>query len=32
MIEVRILADSVSSATGRRVTTFLLKYPRYIHS
>lgn len=31
MIEAKIIADSVSQA-GRRVTTFLLTYPRFIHS
>jgi hypothetical protein len=31
-IEATILADSVNAANGRRLTTFLLKYHRYIHS
>ena len=31
MIEARIVADSVSSA-GRRITSLVLRYPRFIHS
>lgn len=31
MIEARIIADSISPA-GCRITTFVLKYPRFIHS
>jgi hypothetical protein len=30
-IEAKIIEDSVSP-TGKRITTFLLKYPRFIHS
>lgn len=30
-IEVKILADSISKA-GKRITTFQLKYPRFIHA
>lgn len=30
--EVKIIADSVSEKTGKRLTTFQLKYPRFIHS
>jgi hypothetical protein len=32
MIEAQIIADSVSASTGRRLTTFLLTYNRYVHS
>lgn len=31
IISAEVLADSACVATGARVTTFLLKYPRYIH-
>lgn len=31
MIEAKIVADSISSA-GARITTFVLTYPRFIHS
>lgn len=31
MIQAEVIADSVSRATGRRLTTFLLVYPRYVH-
>lgn len=31
-IEATVLLDSINCATGRRVTTFLLRYPRFIHS
>lgn len=30
-IEAKIIADSVS-ASGKRITTFQLRYPRFIHS
>lgn len=32
MIAAKIIKDSVNAATGDRLTTFLLKYPRFIHS
>lgn len=32
MMSARIVADSVSSKTGDRLTTFELVYPRFIHS
>ena len=32
MIEAKILADSRCAATGCRVTSFILTYPRFIHS
>ncbi len=32
MIEVKMVADSVNVATKDRLTSFLLTYPRYIHS
>lgn len=32
MTKVKIIADSVNAATGDRLTTFLLDYPRYIHA
>lgn len=32
MIEVKIIADSVSAHTGQRITTMELVYPRFIHS
>lgn len=31
-IEVSVLADSLNVATKRRLTSFLLRYPRFIHS
>ncbi len=31
MIEAKIIADSINSS-GNRITSFLLKYPRFIHS
>ena len=31
MIEAKIVKDSISDA-GKRITTFQLKYPRFIHS
>lgn len=31
-ITARIVADSVSSVNGKRITTFELEYPRFIHS
>lgn len=31
-ISAKIIADSVSSITGRRITTFELEYPRFIHA
>jgi thymidylate synthase ThyX len=32
MIKVQILLDSQNHSTGDRITTFLLTYPRFIHS
>lgn len=32
MISVKVLADSQNVETGHRITTFLLTYPRFIHS
>lgn len=32
MIEARIEADSINKTTGDRITTFVLKYPRFIHA
>lgn len=31
-ISAKIIADSVSSVNGQRITTFELEYPRFIHS
>lgn len=31
-ISAKIIADSVSSVTGKRITTFELVYPRFIHA
>lgn len=31
-ISAKIIADSVSSITGKRITTFELNYPRFIHA
>lgn len=31
-IEAKIVADSINSVTGDRVTTFLLTFPRFILS
>ena len=31
-IESEIIADSVNAKTGKRITTFKLRYPRFIHS
>lgn len=31
-IEVKIIADSISECSGKRLTTMQLKYPRFIHS
>jgi len=31
-ISATIIADSVSSVTGKRITTYELEYPRFIHS
>lgn len=32
MFEVKVIADSIGKETGKRITTFQLKYPRYIHA
>lgn len=32
MISVQILCDSINSITGKRITTFELVYPRFIHA
>lgn len=32
MISAKIIADSVSTHTGQRITTFELEYPRFIHA
>lgn len=32
MIKAEIICDSVAAATGKRVTTFLLTYPRMVHA
>lgn len=32
MIEATIVADSLNAATGHRLTSFVLTYPRFIHS
>lgn len=32
MIKATVIADSVHHATGTRITTFELVYPRFIHS
>jgi thymidylate synthase ThyX len=32
MIDVKIIADSLSAYSGKRVTTFELDYPRFIHA
>ncbi len=32
MIDVKIIADSLSAYNGKRVTTFELEYPRFIHA
>ena len=32
MIEVKLVADSINTATNDRLTTYLLTYPRYIHA
>ena len=31
-IESEIIADSINTVTGKRITTFKLRYPRFIHS
>lgn len=31
-ISAKVVADSVSSVSGKRITTFELEYPRFIHS
>jgi len=31
-IKAKILADSVSSVSGKRITSFELEYPRYVHA
>ena len=31
-IKAKIIADSVSAVNGKRITTFELEYPRFIHS
>lgn len=32
MITAKIIADSVCTENGKRITSFLLTYPRFIHS
>lgn len=31
-IKAKILADSISSVSGKRITSFELEYPRYVHA